>query len=199
MTFKKKLFAIAATFSILFLLSCGPSKSQGESLSQAAFQSPDQTYYPKTWMHAMNGNLSKPGYTKDIDNDWDTEFVFTENSENNYWVQFELEQPTTLRSLQIETPARHGDGSLHISDDGINFEVAEEKLRRPRTGARTWAFSHEFDGVKAKYFRFVFTKPIGLKRFDLWSVPRFDHWLSMNAMERGRLTLTPQTRYGIRM
>ena len=335
MTFKKMLFAIAATFSIVFLLSCGPSKSQGESLSQAAFRSPDQTYYPKTWMHAMNGNLSKPGYTKDIkamaeagiggailfhvhrqnwpyssrgpvrfntkefndtiihaigeadkhgleiglhnadgwsssggpwitpemsmkritwseeaviggkthtpkqpgfeegfyrdiavmaipangynnhnrfskakitssdlnlntellrDNDWDTEFVFTENTEHNYWVQFELEQPTTLRSLQIETPARHGDASLLISDDGVTFEVAKDKLRRPRTGARTWAFSHEFEGVNAKYFRFVFTKPIGLKRFDLWSVPRFDHWLSMNAMERGRLTLTPQTR-----
>lgn len=335
MTFKKMLFAIAATFSILFLLSCGTSKSQGERLSQNAFKSPDQTYYPKTWMHAMNGNLSKPGYTKDIeamaeagiggailfhvhrqnrpfssrgpvrfntkefndtiihaigeadkygleiglhnadgwsssggpwitpemsmkritwseeavvggkthmpkqpgfeegfyrdiaviaiptndynnhnrftkakitssdptldlqplrDNDWDTELVFNENTENNYWVQFELKQPTTLRSLQIETPARHGDASLHISADGINFERVEEKLRRPRTGARTWAFSHEFDGVTAKYFRFVFTKPIGLKRFDLWSVPRFDHWLSMNAMERGRLTLTPQTR-----
>ncbi len=128
------------------------------------------------------------------DNDWDTELVFTENTENNYWVQFELEEPATLRSLQIETPARHGDASLLISDDGINFDVAKEKLRRPRTGARTWAFSHEFEGVKAKYFRFVFTKPIGLKRFDLWSVPRFDHWLSMNAMERGRLTLKPQTR-----
>jgi len=106
------------------------------------------------------------------DNNWDTELVFTENTENNYWVQFELKQPTTLRSLQIETPARHGDASLLISDDGVNFEVAEEKLRRPRTGARTWAFSHEFEGVKARYFRFVFTKPIGLKRFDLWSVPR---------------------------
>lgn len=303
------------------------------SLSPDAFKSPDKTYYPKTWMHAMNGNLSKPGYTKDMealadagiggailfhvhrqnwpfssrgpvrfntkefndtivhaigeadkhgleiglhnadgwsssggpwitpemsmkritwseeavtggqkllpkqpgyeegfyrdiaviaipandfsnhnrfddakitssdlaldtellrDNDWDTELVFTENSDNNYWVQFEVDQPTTLRSLQIETPARHGDASLHISDDGVNFRVAQDKLRRPRTGARTWAFSHEFEGHRAKHFRFVFTKPMGLKRFDLWSVPRFDHWLSMNAMERGRLTLRPQ-------
>jgi len=64
------------------------------------------------------------------DNDWDTELVFTKNDEDNYWVQFELEQPTTLRSLQIETPNRHGDAALLVSDDGINFVVAEEKLRR---------------------------------------------------------------------
>ncbi len=304
-----------------------------QNLSPETFKSPDKTYYPKTWMHAMNGNLSKPGYTKDIealadagiggailfhvhrqnrpyssrglvrfntkefndtiihalgeadkhglemglhnsdgwsssggpwitpelsmkritwseeaisgnqiyrpkqpgyeegfykdiaviaipenefnnhnrfldakitssdltldtqalkDNDWDTELVFKENKNNNYWVQFELDQPTTLRSLQIETPSRHGDASLQISDDGVHFKTVEDKLRRPRTGARTWAFSHVFEGHTAKYFRFVFDKPIGLKRFDLWSVPRFDHWLAMNAMERGRLSLTPE-------
>lgn len=310
-----------------------PSTLQAQGLSPKDFKSPDQTYAPKTWMHAMNGNLSKPGYTKDIkalaeagiggailfhvhrqnrpysskgpvrfntkefndtiihalgeadkhglemglhnadgwsssggpwitpelsmkritwseealtggkvimpkqpgyeegfykdivvialpantynshnrfasatitisdpaldtqalsDNDWDTELVFTENATNTYWVQVELEEPTTLRSLQIETPARHGDASLQISDDGIHFRTVQEKLRRPRTGARTWAFSHVFEGHTAKYFRFVFDKPIGIKRFDLWSIPRFDHWLSMNAMERGRLSLTPE-------
>ncbi len=318
---------------ILALMFWSASPIYAQSLSPETFKSPDKTYYPKTWMHAMNGNLSKPGYTKDIealadagiggailfhvhrqnrpyssrgpvrfntkefndtiihalgeadkhglemglhnsdgwsssggpwitpelsmkritwseeaisgnqiyrskqpgyeegfykdiaviaipqnefnnhnrfldaeitssdptldsqalkDNDWDTELVFKENKNNNYWVQFELDQPTTLRSLQIETPSRHGDASLQISDDGVHFKTVEDKLRRPRTGARTWAFSHVFEGHTAKYFRFVFDKPIGLKRFDLWSVPRFDHWLAMNAMERGRLSLAPE-------
>ncbi|NNC37584.1 MAG: glycoside hydrolase, partial [Hyphomonadaceae bacterium] len=318
---------------ILALLFWAPSPIYAQNLSPETFKSPDKSYYPKTWMHAMNGNLSKPGYTKDIealadagiggailfhvhrqnrpyssrgpvrfntkefndtivhalgeadkhglemglhnadgwsssggpwitpelsmkritwseeavssgrlympkqpgyeegfyndiaviaipqnkfnshnrfadakitssdsapsthalkDNNWDTELVFSGNKNSNYWVQFELDQPTTLRSLQIETPSRHGDASLQISDDGINFKTVEDKLRRPRTGARTWAFSHVFEGHTAKYFRFVFDKPISLKRFDLWSVPRFDHWLAMNAMERGRLSLAPE-------
>jgi hypothetical protein len=131
------------------------------------------------------------------DADWDTEFEFTKNKTDNYWVQIEVDEPTSLRSLQIETENRHGDGALQISDDGENFTTVVEKLRRPRTGARMWAFSpqlvsDEQDGFKAKYFRIVFTKPIAIKRFDLWSIPRFNHWLSMNSMERGRLSLAPQ-------
>ena len=149
------------------------------------------------------------------DKDWDTEFLFTAQSkedattggfdakpkkgkasEGQYWIQVEVEKPTTLRSLQIETPTRHGDGALQISNDGETFTTVVEKLRRPRTGARMWAFSPQLvndqqDGFTAKYFRFVFDKPIILKRFDLWSVPRMDHWLSMNSMERGRLSMAP--------
>tara|TARA_A200000159_G_scaffold67667_1_gene62611 strand:+ start:15150 stop:18581 length:3432 start_codon:yes stop_codon:yes gene_type:complete len=130
------------------------------------------------------------------DSDWDTELTFSKNEDDVYWVQVELDKPSTLRSLQIETPNRHGDASLWVSDDGENFRSVVEKLRRPRTGARMWAFSPQLvtdknDGYNAKYFRVVFDKPIAIKRFDLWSTPRINHWLSMNSMERGRLSLTP--------
>ncbi|WP_342807893.1 glycosyl hydrolase [Alteromonas sp. M12] len=131
------------------------------------------------------------------DNDWDSVLTFNPNKENDYWVQVELDEPTALRSLHIETPNRHGDAALQISDDGVNFTTVVEKLRRPRPGARLWAFSPQLvndktEGFKAKYFRLVFDKPITLKRFDLWSIPRFDDWFSMNAMERGRLSLSPE-------
>lgn len=131
-----------------------------------------------------------------LDSDWDTELVFTKNDSDDYWVQVEVGEPTTLRSLQIETPSRHGDASLQISEDGKIFTTVVEKLRRPRTGARMWAFSPTFKGFKAKYFRIVFDQPIEIKRFELWSIPRSEHWLAMNAMERGKLTLTPQIEEG---
>lgn len=132
------------------------------------------------------------------DKDWDTELQFVENDKQEYWVQVELTQPSPLRSLQIETPDRHGDAALQISQDGIHFTQVVDNLRRPRTGARMWAFSPQLvskdqDGFNAKYFRIVFSKPIAIKRFDLWSEARFDDWLSMNAMERGQLSLTPKT------
>ncbi|CAM3969252.1 MULTISPECIES: glycosyl hydrolase [Pseudoalteromonas] len=131
------------------------------------------------------------------DNDWDSTLTFNANKDNSYWVQVEVDEPTTLRSLHIETPNRHGDAALQISADGINFNTVVEKLRRPRPGARLWAFSPQLvsdktDGYKAKYFRLVFDKPITLKRFDLWSVPRIDDWFSMNSMERGRVSLAPK-------
>ncbi|MDU0352538.1 glycosyl hydrolase [Paraglaciecola aquimarina] len=142
--------------------------------------------------------VSDPSLNAEIltDNDWDSVLTFKQNKDNNYWVQVEVEQATSLRSLQIETPDRHGDAALQVSDDGINFTTVVEKLRRPRPGARLWAFSPQLvndknDGFKARYFRLVFDKPITLKRFELWSVPRIDHWFSMNSMERGRLSLAP--------
>lgn len=131
------------------------------------------------------------------DSDWDSTLTFNENKANNYWVQVEVDEPTTLRSLHIETPDRFGDAALQISDDGIHFTTVVDKLRRPRPGARLWAYSPQLvseknDGYKAKYFRLLFDKPITLKRFDLWSVPRIDDWFSMNSMERGRVSLAPK-------
>ncbi|GEA12932.1 glycosyl hydrolase [Alteromonas sp. KUL49] len=131
------------------------------------------------------------------DADWDTELTFTKNDTEEYWVEVALAQPATLRSLQIETPNRHGEASLQVSSDGINYTTVVEKLRRPRTGARMWTFSpqlvsDEQDGYTATFFRIVFDKPITLKRFDLWSEPRIDDWLSMNSMERGRLHMAPR-------
>ncbi|WAJ71735.1 glycosyl hydrolase [Catenovulum adriaticum] len=143
--------------------------------------------------------VSDPELDADVltDNDWDSVLTFKANKNNDYWVQVEVDQATTLRSLHIETPDRFGDAALQISDDGVNFTTVVDKLRRPRPGARLWAFSPQLvndktDGYTAKYFRLVFDKPITLKRFDLWSVPRFDHWFSMNGMERGRLSLNPK-------
>ncbi|MFA3792001.1 glycosyl hydrolase [Aliiglaciecola sp. SL4] len=142
---------------------------------------------------------SDPTLNADVltDNDWDSTLTFNPNKANNYWVQVEVDKPTTLRSLHIETPDRHGDATLKTSNDGINFTTVVEKLRRPRPGARLWAFSPQLvseknDGYTAKYFRLVFDKPITLKRFDLWSVPRINDWFSMNSMERGRLSLAPK-------
>jgi len=57
------------------------------------------------------------------DRDWDTEFIFEKNENDEYWVQVELDDVATLRSLQIETPDRHGDAALLISNDGINFKT----------------------------------------------------------------------------
>ena len=150
--------------------------------------------------HFRNAKITTSDKTLDAsvlkDSDWDTELTFSKNEDDVYWVQVEVDKPSTLRSLQIETPNRHGDASLWVSDDGENFRRVVEKLRRPRTGARMWAFSPQLvtdknDGFNAKYFRVVFDKPIAIKRFDLWSTPRMDNWLSMNSMERGKLSLAP--------
>lgn len=186
-----------------------PGYAEGLYSDVAVIALPENRYNQNNAFANAKFSSSFNAHNADLlaDSDWDTEISFItsefdtipqDTSNEEYWVQVEVDTPTTLRSLQIETPTRFGEAALQISDDGKTFTTVVEKLRRPRTGARMWAFSPQLvspdqDGYTAKYFRFVFDKPIILKRFDLWSVPRFSHWLSMNSMERGRLSLTPTT------
>lgn len=50
---------------IFFLLGC--SVNQEENDLEAGFKNPPQSAKPRTWMHAMSGNMSKEGMTKDLE------------------------------------------------------------------------------------------------------------------------------------
>ncbi len=50
----------------LFLVGC-TSKTQKNTLNEAEFKSPSAIYKPKTWMHALSGNMTKEGLTKDLE------------------------------------------------------------------------------------------------------------------------------------
>ncbi|MEX0330987.1 MAG: glycosyl hydrolase [Puniceicoccaceae bacterium] len=49
--------------SAVFLLAISLSQAQ----SPAEFSDPSRDYHPKTWMHAMNGNLGREGFDKDFE------------------------------------------------------------------------------------------------------------------------------------
>lgn len=53
-------------FGILCLLCFPVSNSHSEDL-EASFKSPPSRACPRTWMHAMSGNMSKAGMTKDLE------------------------------------------------------------------------------------------------------------------------------------
>lgn len=52
-------------YTILFFPSCLIQHS--EKLSEELFINPPQSVKPRTWMHAMSGNMSKEGMTKDLE------------------------------------------------------------------------------------------------------------------------------------
>ncbi|MDQ8179069.1 glycosyl hydrolase [Pelagicoccus sp. SDUM812005] len=56
-TFPKRLLASCCLLSSLSVAAPDPE----------AFKNPPHAYLPRTWMHAMNGNLSKEGFTKDFE------------------------------------------------------------------------------------------------------------------------------------
>lgn len=175
-----------------------PGYAEGFYRDIAVIALPENTFNQSNAFANAKYSSSDPALDISLltDKNWNSHFEFSENKNHEYWVQIEVNEPTSLRSLQIETPNRHGEGELQISNDGEHFTTVVEKLKRPRTGARMWAYSPQLvsdknDGYHAKYFRITFNKPIAITRFDLWSIPRIDDWLSMNSMERGRLSLAP--------
>jgi hypothetical protein len=48
------------------LVSCG-NLVDAQNISEVLFKNPPTAYKPKTWMHAMSGNMSKEGLTKDLE------------------------------------------------------------------------------------------------------------------------------------
>ncbi|MBK0381940.1 hypothetical protein I5M32_03125 [Pedobacter sp. SD-b] len=51
-------------FLILFLFAF---QADAQTVNPAIFKNPPLQYHPKTWMHAMSGNMSKAGITKDFE------------------------------------------------------------------------------------------------------------------------------------
>ncbi len=58
---KPKIFICFTAFCVCFLLE---ARAQ---VSTESFKNPPIQYHPKTWMHAMSGNMSKEGMTKDLE------------------------------------------------------------------------------------------------------------------------------------
>lgn len=53
--------------SIFISILTGCTQPRINMLSEAEFKNPSAEYKPKTWFHAMSGNMSKPGLTKDLE------------------------------------------------------------------------------------------------------------------------------------
>ncbi|MEM8510605.1 MAG: glycosyl hydrolase, partial [Bacteroidota bacterium] len=57
---------IGLLLSLLLLFSC-QTKVQETSFLEQSFKNPPNESRPRTWMHAMSGNMSKAGLTKDLE------------------------------------------------------------------------------------------------------------------------------------
>lgn len=59
-------FFISATIALFFLINSSFT-AQAQQLNSEKFTNPTSEYRPKTWMHALSGNMSKEGLTKDLE------------------------------------------------------------------------------------------------------------------------------------
>ena len=62
----KKIILLLSLLVPIFLSGC-ENKVSENTLSEKDFQEPPSWAKPRTWMHAMSGNMSKEGMTKDLE------------------------------------------------------------------------------------------------------------------------------------
>jgi hypothetical protein len=82
-------------------------------------------------------------------------------SEDSCWIQYEFQQPFTLRTVVIHSRINYPSNRLLIqtSNDGKRF-TALTKLEPSRHGWQDWDsdYTHSVPEVMAKYFRFAYSK-----------------------------------------
>jgi hypothetical protein len=61
----KFLYLLAIVFSVFYISGC--SNAAKSTLSEENFKNPPEEFKPRTWFHAMSGNMSKEGLTKDLE------------------------------------------------------------------------------------------------------------------------------------
>jgi hypothetical protein len=58
---------ISILITVFFLIFSGCSNQKNHYNLEQNFKNPPASAKPKTWMHAMSGNMSKAGMTKDLE------------------------------------------------------------------------------------------------------------------------------------
>ncbi|MDQ8201261.1 glycosyl hydrolase [Pelagicoccus enzymogenes] len=127
--------------------------------------------------------------------DWDSTLDLNESNASKRWIQIDLEEPATLRALNLEAKGpRFCEGELLISNDGTNFTPVKRFGTKLIANYDVYSMAPVFDAAAtAKHFRITFSHPLAIKRLELWSDPRFPDWIATNAMARGPLKPTLTT------
>jgi hypothetical protein len=95
------------------------------------------------------------------------------------WVQFDFGKPYTLRSFYLNSEKNREDGLTVIqsSDDGIHFEDVVE-LKVIRQGKREYGIDSHFEGIRARYFRFVTDMYFDISEINFSATYRYDNLLA---------------------
>lgn len=84
------------------------------------------------------------------------------------WIQFDYEQPKSIRSAKIIFNDRRATATLQVSEDGKKFNDVRE-LFKVRTGKGEWAINDHFEAITSKHFRLKFNQSTTIKEALLTS------------------------------
>lgn len=140
----------------------------------------------------INDNKNQPNITAsdtnlDIslisDGKVDAQSPLKKRGNESPWIQFNYQQPKTLRSAKIIFNDRRATATLQVSKDGKKFKDVRE-LFKVRTGKGEWAINDHFEGITSKYFRLKFNQNTTLKEVQLTSNYFINNPLGRTAIAR---------------
>lgn len=115
------------------------------------------------------------------------------------WIQWDFGKTKTIRSFLLKSEnqrtkivgqmlkkgekPRKASFYLQKSDDGVNFSKVK-KLNILRHGKYEYTIDHVFEGITARYFRFVTDLALDIEEVTLSSTYRFDNMTSRTCIHR---------------
>ena len=114
----------------------------------------------------------------------DENIILEMSGKEKPWILYEYKTPQTIRSILLEYSSRMGLPTLQYSDNGHEFKNAP-KLSTVRIGKLKEAVFDNFEPIKAKYFRILFSKnSIELTEAKLFSTTFYDNVYGRTSMKR---------------
>ncbi|WP_372772744.1 glycosyl hydrolase [Mangrovibacterium sp.] len=102
------------------------------------------------------------------------------------WVQWDFGKPFTVRSFFLKSEnqrTKNANFTLEYSEDGETFtEVKTLKINR--LGKYFYTIDESFEGITARYFRFVTNFALDIAEVNLSSLYRFDNMISRTSIHR---------------
>lgn len=110
--------------------------------------------------------------------------TFLKADGNTSWIQFDYQQPFTLRSLYInfeKAISAKGKVVLQNSKNGIDFDTVSE-LKLLRQGKKEHGIDMPFDGITSRFFRIQSEIALDISEIKLSSTQRFNNMLARTSL-----------------
>lgn len=101
------------------------------------------------------------------------------------WIQWDFGKPLTVHSFLLKTQRQRYKVPqfLQSSNDGVNFKD-EFTFKMSRHGKYEYTIDKSFEGITARYFRFVTDVPLDIAEISLTNTCRYDNMTSRTSIHR---------------
>ncbi|WP_298551293.1 glycosyl hydrolase [uncultured Algibacter sp.] len=105
--------------------------------------------------------------------------------DGNTWIQWDFIEPFTVKSFLLKAQKQRYKNpfKLQSSNDGVHFKD-ELTMKMSRHGKYEYTIDETFEGITARYFRFVTNVPLDIAEISLTNTSRYNNMISRTSILR---------------